>query len=32
LRGGFSPGAYGPDYAGPRPADVPPLEQADADA
>ena len=25
-----APGAYGPDYTGPRPADVPPLPEADA--
>ncbi len=24
-----APGAYGPDYTGPRPADVPPLEPVD---
>lgn len=26
-----APGAYGPDYTGPRPADIPPFEVADAD-
>jgi tRNA (adenine57-N1/adenine58-N1)-methyltransferase len=25
-----APGAYGPDYTGPRPADIPPLEADEA--